>query len=71
MGNSDKSQKDKPVILEQIRAFFAALQHGVSFPSQQGGMGHFGGSVLSPNAKAKRLKRNKAAKMARRLHRRG
>ncbi len=71
MGNSDKSQKDKPVILEQIRAFFAALQHGVSFPSQQGGSGHGGGSSPTRNAKAKRLKRNKAARLARRLHRRG
>ncbi len=71
MGNSDKSQKDKPVILEQIRAFFAALQHGVSFPSQQGGSGHGGGSIPPRGVRARRLRKNKAAKMARRLHRRG
>ena len=68
MGNSDRGKKDKPVILEQIRAFFA---DGVSFPSQQGGMGHWGGSIPPRGVRARRLRKNKAARLARRLHRRG
>ncbi len=71
MGNSDEQQKDKPVVLGRMQAFFAALMHGISFPSQRGGSSHGGGSIPPRGVRARRLRKNKAAKQARKDHRFG